>query len=60
MTDVLAPKEVYLVAVPAGSDPSVTTSVISQLEGIVFEAGFTSEQVLATSYLVPLESLYRG
>ena len=45
MTDVLAPKEVYLVAASPGCDPSVMTSVVGQLEGISFEAGFTSEQV---------------
>ncbi len=33
-------------AAPAGSDPAMMTSIASQLEGIGFEAGFTSEQVI--------------
>ena len=49
VTDVLAPKEVYLVGTPAGSNSSLMTLVISQLNGISFDAGFTSEQVLYTS-----------
>ena len=41
VTDSLAPKEIYLAAPEAGS----TKAIRRQLEGISFEAGFTSQQV---------------
>ncbi len=58
VTDVLAPKEVYLVAAPAGGDCSLMTSVIGQLEGIGFEAGFTCEQV--TGYIAVSPVYFRA
>lgn len=42
VTDVLAPKQVYLVA---ALDASSTEAVKSHLEHLSFEAGFSSQQV---------------